>query len=635
MADNDEIDAPGVAGTLQTDDEKPTAEAALCAAVLDTLIPRELARSLLAALPIVVVIAVPTPAWARGICRALRTAYPRVSATSVCEARRANRYIDEDTLLTQVKRGGTMIVVSQDPTGVVPDVIRHAADYALTFTGPAASDVRRAVSAVAGKRVRDLASNDIAGLDFDDLCAAIRPGSEAKDCVLRLRRAASGKTLSHAVPNVPSLDELPLTPEVRAWSHETLGAMKRLEVSRDTGASPFTLLYGPPGTGKTLVAASLARSANWPLVSTSVGSWFAGSDGYLGGVTKAARTFFDTLLSQDRVVGLIDEMDAIPNRATLDSKNRDFWTPVVTDILVQIDRLRHSGRPVVLIGASNFGERTDEALVRPGRLGRKVHMRSLRTPEEFAALFRFYLSGRIADEEIAPLVELGMALTSITPAVVSNWVRSATVVAEMAGRELRAADLAAQILPPETRSEDELRQIAIHESGHAIVAGVLGLKVSRVSIIADGTAAGVTTIVPNGALANKDRVEATVTMMLGGRAADEVVGSGATAGAHSDLMQATATLADAHLAHGLYGRLFATSVGSTPHWMDAKLRQELDQQLHELMDRAKGIVRDNEHVIWQLVQALLDRRTLSGSDVATLLDAAGDNAPALLSPGGP
>src|SRR5690606_13412643 len=158
-----------------------------------------------------------------------------------------------------------------------------------------------------GTRPPALKAADINGLDFDELELALRDGSNASDCVRRLRKAG-GAVSGSGVMAGPGLHDLPLGQDVRIWSHDLLDQMGQVDAGiMAPGDLIFPVLEGPPGTGKTLLASALARSAGWNFVSTSVGSWFANSDGHLGAVVKAATAFIDEVLSKERTVGLIDE----------------------------------------------------------------------------------------------------------------------------------------------------------------------------------------------------------------------------------------------------------------------------------------------------------------------------------------
>ncbi|KFL30300.1 hypothetical protein JP75_17200, partial [Devosia riboflavina] len=90
----------------------------------------------------------------------------------------------------------------------------------------------------------------------------------------------------------------------------------------------------------------------------------------------------DEVLVNEPAIGFMDELDALPNRATLDNRGRDWWTPLINLFLTEIDRVRKSGKKVLLLGATNYYDRLDGALIRPGRLQQRVSVLPPRTEAE-------------------------------------------------------------------------------------------------------------------------------------------------------------------------------------------------------------------------------------------------------------
>ena len=185
----------------------------------------------------------------------------------------------------------------------------------------------------------------------------------------------------------------------------------------------YTTLEGPPGTGKSLIAASVARSAGWTFVPATVGSWFTSGDGALGGVARNVRGFVDEVLASEPAIGFLDEIDALPNRATISHRGRDWWLPVITLFLTEIDRVRKSGKKVLLIAATNYYSRLDEALIRPRQpVHRRVSVLPPQRDEEVIALLKYYLRGDLADADLTQLARIGRGAT---PAQVEGWLGQA------------------------------------------------------------------------------------------------------------------------------------------------------------------------------------------------------------------
>jgi DNA polymerase III delta prime subunit len=528
--------------------------------------------------------------------------------------------------LSRLEDGVGVVLVSQNPEGVLVPEALAAADAVITVPNPTITVVRRTIRAVTGKSVRGLEQSDIDGLVIIDLLVCIRPGLSARQCVLTLRRAARFKQQKLVdAGNVIPLDQLALTREVAEWANNTLDLMRRVSSKTlEPSALRFACLQGPPGTGKTTVAASLARSAGWEFVPTSVGEWFASSGGHLGDVIRAARKFFDELAqAKTPVVGLLDEIDALPNRATLSQEDLQWWTSLITFTLTEIDRLRKAGRPILLLAATNHFEHLDAALVRPGRLERRV---SVLPPneQERRALFASCLGERIGGEGLSSLARLSVLAT---PARIESWCKSAIAAAEAAGRPLMLRDLVELVAPNGRRSDRTDRAVALHEAGHAIVAWDLGVPVTEISILSIGAAGGWVQTEFDDPLITRDKVERLAAVMLGGRAADIALGEGAHAGAASDLDSVNRLLRSAMLQFGLFGPLTTGLNSDTRNWLKpgASLSVAIGDEIDKALTRAGDIVRRRRDDVFRLVEVLRIERVVTREGLAQLLE---QNAPA-------
>jgi ATP-dependent Zn protease len=345
-----------------------------------------------------------------------------------------------------------------------------------------------------------------------------------------------------------------------------------------------------------------------------VGGWFTVGDGALGGVAKNIKLFVDQVIASAPAIGFLDELDAIPNRATMDNQGRDWWTPVITLFQTEIDRLRKSGRPVLLLGATNFYHHLDAALIRPGRMQQRISVLPAGTESEVMALLRFYLGDGLADEELGKLARVGLGST---PATVEAWVKEARAVARSLGRSVQFGDLLAQMLPRDGRTADDIRTIAFHEIGHAIVGHRLGFKLDRVTIVPSGGSGGYTRAMLSSIVPTWERICDLVAMTLGGRAADVVLGSGPNAGAENDLANATAILLNAIERQGLHGSLV--------HRLDrgihrSEIMELVDAHLNTLLKRAVAIIEADRKLAEKLAEQLVSERILSGDDIASALD---------------
>jgi ATP-dependent Zn protease len=396
----------------------------------------------------------------------------------------------------------------------------------------------------------------------------------------------------------------------------------------DAGAVPpadaqFAVLEGPPGTGKTLIASALANSVGWTFVPTSVSSWFSASSGHLGGVSKAMAEFFDSLVAGDRVLGLLDEIDAIPNRTDLAPQDREWWTPVVTGLLLQIDRLRKSGRKVMLLGATNYYDRLDGALTRGGRLERRIPVLPPQTTAETRNIFAHYLGGQIADEDLDLAARLGRGATH---AAIESWSRGAKIKARAEKRPMLAQDLIDQIAPPDNRSIEDLKCTALHEAGHALVSVRLGFEVTHMSLLRSGDADGLTSIEFEGSPKTWSRIQDMITALLAGRAADTALGRGPDSGAGRDLAMATNLLAKAIDRWGLGDALIVSAPQVGRVQIPPHLATKIDSELKAALRRASEMIASEVETVNILADRLTTQRVLSQLEILSIVGSSRQHA---------
>jgi cell division protease FtsH len=560
----------------------------------------------------------PSQGWAQAISRTIRHSHAGVRTLTVTDLRKDKNEWLVGQLQMDLSEGLHTILSTTASPGLVPAKVQGAVDLRVELPPIDVAGVNRAIRLFCGQRASGLIPADIERLDFFDLVFALRPNSSARDCVKRIKALPENRRHDKwAGLKVvgPRLDDLPLPASVRGWALNCLDELRQVSAGTlDPQQLCFSVLEGPPGTGKTTIAESLARTAGWHLVPATMGDWFNSSDGHLGGVSKAIVAFFDNVLERDYTVGFIDELDGLPDRATLDARDRQWWTPVVTLFLKQIDRVRSSGKKVMIIGATNYVDRLDAALLRPLRMERRVHVSVPETEEELRAIFAYYLAAEI------PASELGMVASlahGASPAQIESWVKEARSAAHHSQRELTIDDVIDAVAPPDKRDPDEIRAVAIHEAGHAVVATMLGIGVTHVSIIARGDSGGVTRTEPAGRMLNRDQLENIVAVLMAGRAADLVLGAhGAHSGAARDIQQASSLLLRGLCEWGLYDTLGQLD----PNCADAF--DFVDETVKRLLHRALKLITQHRLEVLALAGELQVRRFLKGEAVRGILDQA-------------
>jgi hypothetical protein len=225
-----------------------------------------------------------------------------------------------------------------------------------------------------------------------------------------------------------------------------------------------------------------------------------------------------------------------------------------------------------------------------------------------ARIFEHYLHGLVDPAIVAAAARCAQGWT---PPDIEAAVRAARGRAAAANRPIEDADLLESVAPPDGRNGAELRAVALHEAGHAVVSLALDMPVETVSIIANGHSGGFTKGSAGSPIPTRADLEAVVTVMLGGRAADIQLGAGANAGAEVDLAMATSLLVRAMGEFGLYDRLTHTTAPGLLRRPDERLEATLQQ----LLRRAMQIVQHHRAAVLALAEQLLQHRVLDRAAV--------------------
>lgn len=351
-------------------------------------------RNILEQSPRLIIVHVPDASWVPLFTTLFMRLETKPIVCTITERRRSGGTLQPSGAdhLSVLSQGRSVIYVSQDPEGLLDSAVLAVADLTVTIAPPSTNLLRQTIRRVTGGVARGVTAQ-MAALDLAVILNLVRTDLTAAQCIRKLGRAVT-RANKPGGNMVPLLEELPLTTPVRRWSSQLLadlGAVKSGAMLPEQIV--YCMLEGPPGTGKSLIAEALARSAGWTFVPATVGSWFTSGDGALGGVAKNIRAFIDRVIASEPAIGFLDEADAIPDRATMDNRGRDWWTPIVTMLLTEVDRLRRSGKRVILIGATNYYHHLDSALIRPGRMQQRVSVLPPQSDAEVAALFAYYLEG--------------------------------------------------------------------------------------------------------------------------------------------------------------------------------------------------------------------------------------------------
>jgi cell division protease FtsH len=302
------------------------------------------------------------------------------------------------------------------------------------------------------------------------------------------------------------------------------------------------LLYGPPGTGKTMLARAVAAQAGVDFFAAS-GSSFV--EMFVGRGAARIRRLFKEARKSGRAVIFIDEIDAVGRARGTDSGGASSeQEQTLNQLLVELDGFEKDPGTVIVIAASNYVDKLDEALLRPGRFDRQV----LVAPPDREGRERI-LRAHAKGKPLAPdldLVDVARKTTGMTGAQLANALNEGAIIAgraqrkAMAREDLDEALLRQSVGSQQARrlSERERRIVAYHEGGHALCRKLLGLDPPEIlSIVPRGPALGFVGHSPqeDSYLKSRDELLDEVVTLLGGRAAEEEVLGESYSGASDDL----------------------------------------------------------------------------------------------------
>lgn len=617
------------------DDEPTTAPAhqTLAEAALYAAIPPELMERIDDEASLALIVTVPSADWVEPTVEALGSL--REWNEILVPHINAKKRPASDVCARKLAKGESVVGVAVAPERQLPPSLITAADARVVVSAPSNEVLARVIATATGERSMAMPPRLATGLDFYDLVAAIRVGSTAEDCIRRLEAAAANQSVvDPTLEDVPRLEDMHGYGAAGEWG---LRLVRDIEEWK-RGAIPFeaidrnVLLASEPGLGKSTYVRALAKSCGLPLVVTSVASWFSSTDGYLNSVIKEADRVFSAANACSPAIVFLDEIDALPSRSQVGDRNRDFWVPLITNLLTTLDGATSGAASrLIVIAATNYGDRVDPALVRPGRLNRIIHIHPP-GPKDLAAILRQHLGPDLPGEDLLPIAELAGEATG---AQAMGWAKDARAAARAAGRDMVIDDLVGVIGPPDEAPPHERRLLAVHEAGHAVLSHRIAPGCVRaVSIVGRGDAAGHTlTRRRLGKSPTKAEIELDVVCTLAGRAAEvEILGEasvGCGGSIDSDLGIATLQIASMLVSFGLGPNLIYAGAPDRAMEMmqfDPELRATVSRTLAALHERAVLAVRQNRKAIDAVVEELLRRRHLGGDAFAAVVEAA-DAAP--------
>jgi cell division protease FtsH len=381
--------------------------------------------------------------------------------------------------------------------------------------------------------------------------------------------------------------------EAKAELQEVVDFLKDPARFKALGASvpKGIMLHGPPGTGKTLLAKAVAKESGAKFYAQSASSFvemFAG----LG--AARIRRLFQIARDNRPAIIFIDEIDAVGGERGSDNNSEREQT--LNQLLVEMDGMG-SADDVVVIAASNLLEKLDGALLRPGRFDRQI----LVTPPDVAgrdAILKVHTRNKPIGDD-CDLATLARQTSGLAGADLANICNEAAIFAARARRsQNKHSDfddsverVVAGMQSRRALNEHERRVVAWHEAGHALCAELLpGVdRVHKISIVPRGSALGYTLNLPEEDRYLKTREELIdyMTMLLGGRVAEELVFGAVTTGASDDLHR-VAEISRAMIHEYAMGTsITSRKVSAHGGEVSDRTRELRDEEQQHLADEAK------------------------------------------------
>ncbi|KAI0143192.1 peptidase family M41-domain-containing protein [Pestalotiopsis sp. NC0098] len=391
------------------------------------------------------------------------------------------------------------------------------------------------------------------------------------------------------------------------------------------------LLVGPPGTGKTLLARAVAGEAGVPFFYMS-GSEF--DEVYVGVGAKRVRELFAAAKGKAPAIIFIDELDAIGGRRN--ARDASYVKQTLNQLLTELDGFEQNNG-VIIMGATNFPELLDKALVRPGRFDRHVNV-DLPDVRGRLAILQHHAK-KIKSAENVDFKALAMSTPGLSGAELENIVNQAAVHASRAkshfvsindfewakDKVIMGAERKTMVITPE-----EKEMTAYHEAGHALIqlfSQNAGSSLYKVTVLARGGTLGHTAFLPemDKHSYSMQNYAARIDSALGGKLAEEIVYGldKVTSGASSDLRAATSVAYQMVAQMGMSPKLghmeYATRYRELSSETRAIIEAEVQRLLNESYERCRKLLTDRRKELDRLAQALVEYETLNREEVEKVI----------------
>ena len=473
--------------------------------------------------------------------------------------------------------------------------------------------------------------------------------------MMRQAQGSNNQTMSFgrsrarmAAPNRPGVTfaDVAGVEEAKAELQEVVEFLRYPERFLSLGARipKGVLLVGAPGTGKTLLARAVAGEAGVPFFHIS-GSEFV--EMFVGVGAARVRDLFDQAKRNAPCIVFVDEIDAVGrHRGAGLGGGHDEREQTLNQILVEMDGFEPNNN-VIVLAATNRPDILDPALLRPGRFDRRVTL-DLPDIKGREAILKVHSAGKPIAPEVT-LDNLAKETPGFSGADLANLVNEAAILAARADKKSIFMEEFEEAVDrivggPERKSRiispREKEMTAYHEAGHALVAHNLphADRVHKISIVSRGNMGGHTSLLPNEDryLWTKNQFGDMLSVMMGGRVAEEMIFSEVTTGASNDIERATKVALSMVKRYGMSESLGPRTFGKVQEMVflgreiseerdyGDKIAEEIDDEVRILIklayERAQEILVENKPSLVLLSEYLIEHETISGDNMVRLLD---------------
>jgi cell division protease FtsH len=403
------------------------------------------------------------------------------------------------------------------------------------------------------------------------------------------------------------------------------------------------LLVGPPGTGKTLLARAVAGEAEVPFFSIT-GSNFM--EMFVGVGASRVRGLFDEAKEAAPSIIFIDELDSIGRRRGAGiGGGHDEREQTLNQLLSEMDGFE-AHQDVIVMAATNRPDILDPALLRPGRFDRQITV-DLPTLRDRESILKIHARDKVLADHV-DLERVARGTPGFSGADLENLLNEAALLAAREDKQAveqedieEARDKVLMGLQRESiaLTEEECELLAYHEAGHAVLAAVLphADPIHKVTIVPRGRAMGVTQQLPEREryVYRREYMLDRLAVMMGGRAAEDVVLGTSTSGAEDDLRQATELARRMVLSWGMSERLGQLAFGGRHQQVflgeeiaqrreySEQTAREVDEEIKAILDQAYGravsALEEHRDGLDSLARALREKEEIGGAEVLEIL----------------